>query len=92
MAELIDGLVERFRIGEAPVEERIAQHWTWLVGEHHAQRCAPQRLTDQGRRLLIFAATAVLCQELQFQKRSILQRLHEIPGCEGIRELVIRTG
>ncbi|MGF1452135.1 MAG: DUF721 domain-containing protein [Opitutales bacterium] len=92
LAPLVDGLLKRFQIAEERVEEKIAANWRWLVGEHYAGRCAPQRISADGRTLLVFAATAVLCQELLFEKRPILKRLHQIPGCERLRELVIRTG
>lgn len=89
---LIGDLVKRFRIGESSVEEKIATRWHEIVGDFDARRCAPQRISNGGRTLLVFAATAVLCQELQFEKRRILQRIQKIPGCDEIRDLVIRTG
>lgn len=85
-------VIEKHQIGSPGVEALIMREWPKLIGPQNAPRCSPQRLMDNGSRLLVHTANSIIRQELMFQQQAILQRLRQIPGCEGIRQLVIRAG
>ncbi len=89
---VVETLVEKYNIGQEGVEETLMRNWRSAVGGHTAHRCRPQRLIDGGSRLLVFAANAVIRQELEFRKSAIVAKLRELPGCSGIRDLVVRVG
>ena len=89
--QVMDQIIHRFQVEETRIEELIASEWPSLVGEKNAVYSQPLRL-DRGQRLYIAVSNPVIKQEMQFRKKVILQRLHKIPGCEGISLLVFRAG
>ncbi len=92
LATVLTKLVGQFRFQGSGIEQRIAEHWAWVVGPTAAQRCKPEAITEAGTALLILAASSLVAQELRFQRAAILRRLRDLSGCEGIQELRIRTG
>ncbi|MGB0408946.1 MAG: DUF721 domain-containing protein [Opitutales bacterium] len=82
-------LQEQYKL-EAPSPERsLVENWGEVFGSL-AGRCNPVRIKDS-RTLVISVTNQTLRSELQFQKRSILQRIQKLDHCEEIRELVIRS-
>ena len=65
------------------------QHWKKVMGPRFAHRCAPERIID-GKRLIVFVGNAVLKQEMEFEKRRMLNTIKSLPGCEGINELIFK--
>ncbi|MEM0966073.1 MAG: DUF721 domain-containing protein [Verrucomicrobiota bacterium] len=92
LAPLLDKLISRMTLnqGERP-ETAILENWAHLVGSDYAQRCTPGRLEKDGT-LVVFAPNPVLRQELALRKRQILRKIHELPGCGLIKNLLLRGG
>lgn len=89
---VIEVLTEKYRFDKVSVEETIVRNWKSIVGDYASQRCAPQRLMDNGSRLLIYAANTVIRQELTFAQKDIVGRLRRLPDCNTIQSVVIRCG
>jgi len=87
---LMDHLLRKHRIGMKTPEEAIRDAWTEIVGEANAQYCHPLRL-DREKTLVVGASNPVIRQELLFHKRMVIERIHAIPGCEGISDVVFRA-
>lgn len=85
---LLEVVLERYRIGCPTPEERIIEHWREVVGERTAHRCRPERI-DRQNRLVILAANSVIKQELLFQKRAILKRIQSLPDCRHISDIIL---
>lgn len=86
--DLLEGLIERYNIGQPAPEQRIMEHWRMVVGERTAHRCRPERI-DRQQRLIILAANSVIKQELLFQKKAILKRIHSLPDCGHISDITV---
>ena len=91
LGNLIEVLEQKYKIGQAKVEDLIAQHWTEIVGEHAAHRSNPQKVVG-GAILMIQVSSPVLRQELQFQQHKILERIHRLPGANIIKAVNFRAG
>ena len=91
MESVMDQLVERFKIGSTQPEERIANEWPSIIGEHNAKYANPWRL-DKGRTLYVHVSNPVVKQELQFGKKIILGRIQKLPGCANVRQIIFRAG
>ena len=87
----MNGLMERvllaLRIEKPRPEAEIGAHWSKIVGEIFAGKCAPERLVDDGRRLMVMVSGSVARQELAFRKQEILRAIRRLPGCGKVREL-----
>src|SRR5476651_1602129 len=79
LGSLIEVLEEKYKLGQAKVEDLIAQHWTEIVGKEAAHRSNPQKVIG-GAILLIQLSNPVLLQELRFKQNQILDRIHRLPG------------
>lgn len=91
IASLIEVLAERHKIGRSTQEDVLMQHWREIVGEKNAHRTRPHKLVE-GRKLIILVANAVVRQELEFNKRQIINRLKAWPECAQIEEISLRAG
>jgi len=88
---VVEVILQKYRIGRASVEDTIMAQWRDIVGEQTAHRCRPHKIVE-GRRLVIITNNAVLRQELEFRKRDILRKVRALPQCESVREIAFRTG
>ncbi|MDP0495992.1 MAG: DUF721 domain-containing protein [Verrucomicrobiota bacterium JB024] len=88
---VVEVIFERHQIGKDNIEDVIMAHWKEIVGERTAHRCRPQRLA-KGTKLIILAGSPVIRQELQFSQHRILRKLHALPGCHTINEIVVLNG
>ena len=88
---VMDKLVQRFKIESTRPEETIAHEWISIVGESNAKHANPWRL-DRGRTLYVHVNNPVVKQEMQFGKKTLLNRLNKLPGCSDIREIIFRAG
>jgi len=91
LGNLIEVLEERYKLGQSKVEDLIAQHWNEIAGQHAAHRSSPQRVVGNSI-LLIQVSSPVLRQEMQFNQRQILDRIHKLPGGGVIKALNFRAG
>lgn len=86
--DLLEAVLDRYRVGQPTPEQRIIENWKSVVGERTAHRCRPERI-DRQNRLVIAAANSVIKQELLFQKRVIIQRIQALPDCRHIRDITV---
>lgn len=92
LGSLLEVIVEKHQLEHPGIEQQVSANWREIVGQGTAHRCAPQRILDSGRTLVIFAANPVIRQELLFAKRQIIKRLKSIEGCETLERIEIRCG
>jgi hypothetical protein len=79
LGSLIEVLEEKYKFGQAKVEDLIAQNWKQIVGEEIAHRCSPQKVVS-GAILRVQVANPTLRSELEFKKQKILDQIHRLPG------------
>ena len=91
MDDILDIAFEKMKLGkEETAEGEIAANWAKVVGRAFADKCAPDRLTDDGV-LMIHASGAAVRQELSFIKRQILSSIQKLPRCGHVRDLSLRV-
>lgn len=91
VSSIVDRLVDRYKIGVESLENRIIDNWPQIVGPANAKNCYPNRI-DRERTLIIAVSNPIIRQELEFNKRLILQNLHKIEGAKKIRTLIFKSG
>lgn len=87
---LIEGLKKRFKLEEARPQDVIMAHWKQIIGERHSHRCCPHSLTNGV--LVIKVSNSVMRNELEFQKRKILDNVRQIAGCSEVMDIVFKAG
>ena len=91
LSAVLDRILTKYKIGQDTLETKILNHWVQIVGPANAKNCAPNRI-DNGRTLIIAVSNPVIRQELEFNKRFILQNLHKIEGGKKIRNIFFKSG
>jgi hypothetical protein len=89
--ELVEKMLVKHRIGKSSPEETIRDAWAQIVGESNQQFAHPSRI-DRERCLVVAVSDAVVRQELQFNKKLLIKRIRSLAGCDGIREIALRSG
>jgi hypothetical protein len=90
LAGLIEELMVKYQVGRPSAEQTIRNHWVELVGTANAGYSHAVRI-DKAQ-LLILVSHSVVRSELLHHRAEILQRLRQLPGCEGIKSLNLRAG
>jgi hypothetical protein len=90
LGALIDELLVKHRISHDSVEHVIREQWPALVGAANAAYSHPVVL-ERGQ-LLVLCSHAVVRNELFHHRPQILEKLRKLPGCDGVRGLVLRSG
>ena len=91
MDDILDVAFDKMKLGkEETAEGEIAANWAKVVGRAFADKCAPDKLTDDGV-LMIHASGAAVRQELSFIKRQILSYIQKLPRCGHVRDLSLRV-
>lgn len=88
---LLEVILKQYKIGEKTPQQEIMENWRSIVGAGNAHRCSPARIVSNIK-LVVRVSNPVLRQELQFQKRQILQRLHDLPTCKSLRDITFTAG
>lgn len=91
LAPIIDQLLAKYQIGRSSPEEKLREKWSEIVGAANAAYSHPLQIAKGGK-LHILASHGVVRSELQLHTDEILARARALPGCEGIRQLVLRQG
>jgi hypothetical protein len=92
LAEVVDQLVTQYQIGRASPEQTIRERWAEIVGAANAEYSHAARLERDGRTLVVIAAHSVVRNELFLHRQSIVEKLRQLPGCGGVKELNLRAG
>jgi hypothetical protein len=77
--------------GEAGPTGTLLAAWEDLLGPERSRRCHPVRLRPDGV-LVVAVSNPVLRQELSWEKRNLLAAIQALPGCAGVRRLLLRSG
>ncbi len=91
MSNILDRILVKYKIGQDSLEDRISDNWAQIVGAANAKNCSPSRI-ERDRTLIIAVSNPVIRQELEFNKRLILQNLHQIEGGKKIRTIYFKSG
>jgi hypothetical protein len=91
LGSIVDQLLAKYQIGRSSPEEKLREKWVEIVGAANAAYSHPLQIAKGGK-LHILATHGVVRSELQLHTDAILARARALPGCEGIKSLVIRQG
>ena len=87
----IDNILKKYNIGSQSVEDTLMSQWRSIVGEQTAHRCRPHKILPDNR-LIIITSNAILRQELEFKKCTILKKIQSLPDCKHIKGIVFSNG
>lgn len=91
MGDVLDRILNRYKIGVESLEDRIREQWTQIVGAENAGHCHPVRI-EREKMLVIAVSNPIIRQELQFNQSIILNNLKRVKNGRQIRSLVFRSG
>ncbi len=89
LAELVESLRVKYRIGRLGPEDAIREAWPEVVGAANAAYSHPIRI--DGRRLIVAATHSVVRNELFLNRAEIIERIGKIPSCAGVTDLHITS-
>lgn len=89
---LMSVLVEEYKLNEVSFTGELAHHWPDIVGPQYAARCTPLKLDKRKQVLLVGVENPTLRQELYFNKREILKRLHTLPEGGQVKDVKFLSG
>jgi hypothetical protein len=90
LADVVEGLLQKYRIGRDSPEHTIRENWPALVGAANATYSHP--VTIERNRLLVLASHAVVRNELFHHREEIVARIRKLRGCEHVKALNLRAG
>jgi Dna[CI] antecedent, DciA len=88
--EAIEELLAKYHIGRTSLEDTIRAHWGEIVGPANAEYSHALRI--DGKRLAVQASHAVVRNELFLHRATIVERIQQLPGCSGVKEIWVRAG
>ena len=91
MSVALDRIMAKYKIGVESLEDRINENWKAIVGQANASNCTPSRI-ERENTLIISVSNPIIRQELEFNKRLVLQNLHKIKDGRRIRFVVFKSG
>lgn len=91
LSGLVEELMVKYQVGRDSPEQRIRDSWPELVGPANAHYSHAAQIDARGK-LVVLAGHAVVRNELFIHRKLILERIHKLPGCAHVRELLIRAG
>jgi len=91
LAEVLEPLLEKYKIGRESAEQHLHAHWAELVGAANASYSHPVEIDARGW-LLVLASHAVVRQELFHHQAQIVAKIRALPGCAAVKRLNIRAG
>ena len=90
MHDLVEQVWNDWGIGEDETKERIISgNWQKIVGKNLFAKCAPVKLSQDGKTLHIRAASSTIKQELSFKKTAIIQKVNSLKKCRSVTFLKI---
>ena len=90
LGEVIEQLMVKYQVGRPSAEQTIRDHWVELVGAANAAYSHAVRI--ERTQLMVLVSHSVVRSELLHHREAILQRLRQLPGCEGVKSLNLRAG
>jgi hypothetical protein len=92
LAAVLEEQLIKYRIGRSSLEHTLREKWPDLVGGANATYSHPVTIERGGRALVVLVSHAVVRNELFLHRQPILQKIRQVPGCAGIKELHLRAG
>lgn len=90
LAGLVEDLMVKYQIGRPSAEQTIRDHWAQLVGPPNAAYSHPVRIEKS--KLTVLVSHAVVKSELFHHRAGIVEKIRQLPGCEGVKSLNLRAG
>lgn len=90
LAELVEELLQKHRIGREAPEHTIREHWPAVVGPANASYSHP--VVIERNRLIVFATHSVVRNELFHHREDIVARIRQLPGCDHVKTIILRAG
>ncbi|MEM1221415.1 MAG: DUF721 domain-containing protein [Verrucomicrobiota bacterium] len=90
LENLLVVLEEQYKLEKPSPERVLVEKWEEIFGVGLAARCHPVRIKNDTT-LVVSVTNQTLRAELQFRKRSILEKIQRLDHCGAITELVIRS-
>jgi Dna[CI] antecedent, DciA len=90
LAELVEDLMQKHRIGRSSPEQTIREKWVEIVGAANASYSHPVRI-DRNL-LVVLVAHSVVRNELFHHRVEIATRIRKLPGCATVKGLNLRSG
>ena len=91
IAGLVEDLLHKHQIGRDSPEHTIREHWREVVGAANAHYSHAAQIDARGR-LVVLAGHSVVRNEIFLHRNVILERIRKLPGCNHVRELLVRAG
>jgi hypothetical protein len=92
LAEVLEEQLVKHRLGRSTLEHTLRERWSELVGGANATYSHPVAIDRGGRALVVLVSHAVVRNELFLHRAEILQKIRQVPGCTGLKELHLRAG
>lgn len=90
LPDLVERLLQEYRIGRDAPEHLIRDHWKELVGPANAAYSHPVRI--ERNLVTVLAAHAVVRNELFHHRDEIVARIRRLPGCDQVKGIRLRVG
>ena len=87
-ADTLDALLKSRGIFSGSIQSSIRENWEKIVPAPLSTRCAPTELREGFSTLVIGCESAIIRQQIEFYKRTILRKIRKIHGCEKIQKII----
>ena len=85
LKEIIEELMDEYRLSAKLREMRIQKIWTRIVGQYVASQT--EEITFKNRRLAVTIKSAALRNELSFAKTKIIKNINRLLGEEAVEDI-----
>ena len=90
LAELMDALRVKYRIGIDAPEYVIRDHWATITGP--LAQYSHATTINQKNWLTVLVSHGVAREELRLRQGDILEKIKKLPGCAHVRGINLRAG
>lgn len=87
-ADTMDDILKSRGIFSGSLQSQIRENWRKIVPATLVARCAPTELLDGFSTLVVACENAVIRQQIEFRKRTILKKINALPGCEKVQKII----
>ncbi|MBQ6704732.1 MAG: HAD-IA family hydrolase [Opitutales bacterium] len=87
-ANTMDDILKSHGIFGGSLQSQIRENWGKIVPATLVSRCAPTELRDGFSTLVVACENAVIRQQIEFRKRTMLKRINTLPGCEKVQKII----
>ena len=91
LSVLVEQILQKHQIGRDAPEHTIRARWSEVVGPANAAYAHAVQIDPRGR-LLVLVSHSVVRNELFHHRKTIVERLRQLPGCDHVKDLLLRSG